>query len=154
MTETADADVHAVAAMNDTDHAAHLMTATAEDLRVHGSLEDERIEEGEAGAEKMTGTDRGLAESPEADLARAPSQPLREKPLTRRQPPIIQKKRCIRLTPRPAPDPARHQDPAPIHAPGHDPGLDANQGVAKYYSSPVQSYVSWTLRWSPLFCLT
>lgn len=128
------------------------MIATAEDLRVHGSLEDERIEEEGAGAERTTGTDRGLAESPEADLAPAPSQPLHERTSTRRQPPITQKKKCTRLTPRPAPDPAPHPDPAPIRAPGHDPGPGANQGVAKNKrSSPVRSYVSWTLRWSLLF---
>lgn len=146
-TETVGADAHAAAATTDTDHVARLMNATAEDLRVHESLEDERTEEEEAGAERTTGTDRGLAESPEADLAPAPSQPLREKTSTHHQPPITQKKKSIRLTPRPAPDPARHPDPTPIRALGHDPGLDANQEVAKNKrSSPVRSYVSWTLR--------
>lgn len=128
--------------MSDTDRAARLMIATAEDLRVHGSLEDEHIEEEEAGAERMTGTDRGLAESPEAGLAPTPSQPLHEKTSTRHQPPITQKKKCIRLTPRPAPDPARHPDPAPIRAPGQDPGLDANQEVAKTKDLPQFSHMS------------
>lgn len=114
-----------------TDHEAHLMNDTGDDLRVQESLVGERTAEDEAGAERMTGTDRDHTGSPGEDLAHTPSLRLHEKPSILNQPPITPRRKCATLALHPAPDPALHQDPALVHAPGPDPGLAVNQAVAK-----------------------
>lgn len=86
----------------------------------------------EAGATRTTDTGRGLAESPEDDLDRAPSLPRLQKTLPHL--PITPRKKCDRHVPPRGPGPGLRQDPAPVHALAPDLGPDASQGAAR--SSP------------------
>lgn len=134
MTGTAGADVRAAAATKDTDHAALLTIAIADDQRVPETLVDECMAEGEAGAERTTDTGRGRGESPEGDLDHAPNPHPHEKTSTQRRPPITPRKKCDGRTPRPAPGPGPRRDHAPVHALAPDPGPDASQEDARKVS--------------------
>lgn len=135
MIETAGADVRAAAATTDTDHAAPLTIAGADDLRVLESLVDECVQEEEAGAARMIG--RGLGESPEGDLDRAPDPHLHERTSTRRRPPITPRKKCDGRAPHPAQGPGPYQGRALVHVLGPDPGRDASQEDARKCLLPV-----------------
>lgn len=131
MIETVGADVHAAAATTDTDHAAPLTIAVADDLRVLESLVDECVEEEEAGAARMIDTGRGLGESPEGDLDRAPDPHLHERTSTRHRPLITPRRKCDGRAPHPAPGPGLYQGRALVHVLGPDPGQDASQEDAR-----------------------
>lgn len=78
-------------------------------------------------------TGRGLAESPEDDLDRAPSPPRLQKTLPHL--PITPRKKCDRRVPPRGPGPGPRRDPAPVHALAPDLGPGASQGAAR--SSPL-----------------
>lgn len=91
--ETAGADVHAAAATTDTDRAVLLTIDIADDLRVPESPVDGCMEEEEAGAARVTDTDRGLGDTPEGDLDPGPNLLLHEKMSTRRPLPITPRRK-------------------------------------------------------------
>lgn len=80
-------------------------------------------------------TGRGLAESPEDDLDRAPSPPRLQKTLPPL--PITPRKKCDRRVPPRGPGPGLRRDPAPVHALAPDLGPDASQGAARSSPSPL-----------------
>lgn len=106
-----------------------------------------------------SGTDRGLGESPEGDLGRAPNLHLLEKTSTQRQLPITPRKKCDGHTPHPAPGPGPHQDHALVHVLGPGPGPGASQEDARKASTPLypsfcQMDQNWSFVKKKLFVLT
>lgn len=156
--ETVGADVHAAAAMRDTDRAVLRMITGADDLRVLETLVDECLQEEGAGAVRMNDTGRGLGESPEGDLDHTPDLQPHERTSTRLHLPITLRKRCDGHAPRPAPDPGRYRDHTLVHVLAPDPGPDASQEDAR--NNPLSNLhsVIWTqvghLSREDLFVLT
>lgn len=128
-TEMAAADARAVAATKDTDHEVHPTNEDADALKAQESLVVGCMQGEEAGVMRMTGTGRGLEESPEGGLDLIPDPQVRERTSIHHRPPITLRRKCGGHTLRHAPGPGLHRGHA--HVLGPDPGQDESQAAVK-----------------------
>lgn len=122
--EMAAADARAAAATKDIDHEVHPMNDDADALKVLETLVVGCMQEEEAGVMRMTGTGRGLEESPEGGLDLIPDLQVHERTSIHRRPPITLRRKCDGHTLRRTPGPGLHHGHA--HVLGPDPGQDAS----------------------------